>query len=124
MYKACSYSRKRGCRALHDPHLAGGHRVFDFGPNTDIWRFERLCRDNESERIFWCGQFGRNARTRQDLVRTQVRRVATPGKLLRSIQITHLSRARDFLGLQSSRLQSSNEEYHRDSMMTEANSSI
>jgi hypothetical protein len=58
------------------------------------------------------------------LMRTQVLRVATTGKLLRSCQMTHSPRARNFLALQSSRLQSSKEENHRDSMMIEANSSI
>jgi hypothetical protein len=54
-------------------------------------------------------------------MRTQVKRVATPGKLLRPFQMTHLPRARNFLGLQSSRLQSSKEENHRDSMMIDTN---
>jgi hypothetical protein len=53
------------------------------------------------------------------LMWTQVRRAATPGKLLRSFQMTHLPRPRNFLGLQSSK-----KENHRDSMMIEANSII
>jgi hypothetical protein len=91
---------------------------FNFGPSTDIWRFERLFPDNGTKMNFWCGLFGRTARPRQGLVRTQVRRVATPGKLLQSFQMTHLPRARNVLGLQSSK-----EGNHRDSMMMEANSS-
>jgi hypothetical protein len=60
----------------------------------------------------WCGP--RSAASRRD---------ATPGKL-RSFQMTQLARARNLLGLQSSRLQSPKEENHHDSMMIQANSSI
>jgi hypothetical protein len=73
--------------------------VFDFGANTDIWRFERLFPDNGSERNFWCGQFGRNSRPRQDLVRTQVRRVATPGKAAAVMSYESFAESEEFPGL-------------------------
>jgi hypothetical protein len=34
-------------------------------PNADIWRFERLFPDIGSESSFWCGQFDRKTRPRQ-----------------------------------------------------------
>jgi hypothetical protein len=123
IHHAHSYFVSQDSQIIDIPSSARGQRarsslssVFDSCPNTDIWLFQWLFPDIGSESNFWCCQFGRNARPRQ-------RPDADPGptrrKLLRSFQMTHLPRTRNFLGLQSSK-----EENHRDSLMIEANSSI